>query len=361
MALNIKSDGKAPSMAEVLLDPPSRKAQNQFFNQVDMMIDWRPIRTLINKKYTKKQADAAGAPAYDVIVLFKMMLLQTWYGLSDCALEERINDSLSFSRFLGLPIEAVSPDYSTLSRFRTTLTKLGLMDKLLDALNKQLKKYHVSIKQGALVDESVVETPFTPKGPLTIEVAEDREDTRSEEEKGAEEEYQKSVTSQGKGTDAEARWVKKKGYKYGYKKHVLTDTDGIVRNVITTPASRSDMKELPPLIAKAGLPKGTPVLAVKGYASKENRDCLRQHGLIDGIMHKAARNHPLTETDKTFNKLISPIRSTIERTFGSIKRWFHGGRCRYRGLAKAHTQNVLEGMAFNLYRTPGLIMSRGLK
>lgn len=286
MARNIKSDGKAPSMAEILLDPRNRKAQNQFLNQVDKMIDWRPIRTLINKKYTKKHTDAAGALTYDVIVLFKMMLLQTWYELSDCALEERINDSLSFSRFLGLPVEAVSPDHSTLSRFRTALTKLGLMDKLLDALNKQLKKYHVSIKQGALVDASVVETPFTPKGSLTIEVAEDREDTRSEEEKGAEEEYQKSVTNQGKGTDAEARWVKKKGYKYGYKKHVLTNTDGIVRNVITTPANRSDIKELPPL------PKETPVLADKGYASKENRDCLRQHGLIDGIMHKAARNRP---------------------------------------------------------------------
>lgn len=123
------------------------------------MIDWRPIRTLINKKYTKKQTDAAGGQAYDVIVLFKMILLQTWYGLSDCALEERINDSLSFSRFLGLPVEAVSPDHSTPSRFRTALTKLGLMDKLLDALNKQLKKYHVSIKQGALADASVVETP----------------------------------------------------------------------------------------------------------------------------------------------------------------------------------------------------------
>lgn len=85
MARNIKSDGKAPSMAEVLPDPRTRKAQNQFLNQVDKMIDRRPIRTLINKKYTKKHTDAAGAPAYDVIVLFKMMLLQTWYGLSDCA------------------------------------------------------------------------------------------------------------------------------------------------------------------------------------------------------------------------------------------------------------------------------------
>lgn len=168
MARNIKSDGNAPSMAEVLLDPRSRKAQSQFLNQVDMMIDWRPIRTLINKKYTKKQtnaAGAAGAPAYDVIVLFKMMLLHTWYGLSDCALEERINDSLSFSRFLGLPVEAVSPEHSTLSRFRTALTNLGLMDKLPDALNKQFTKYHVSIKQGVLVDVSVVETPFPRRVP----------------------------------------------------------------------------------------------------------------------------------------------------------------------------------------------------
>ena len=56
MARNIKSDGKAPSMAEILLDPRNRIAQNQFLNQVDMMIDRCPIRTLINKKYTKKQA-----------------------------------------------------------------------------------------------------------------------------------------------------------------------------------------------------------------------------------------------------------------------------------------------------------------
>ena len=77
MARNIKSDGNAPSMAVVLLDPRSRKAQSQFLNHVNLMIDWRPIRTLINMKYTKKHTDAAGAPAYDVIVLFKMKRLQT--------------------------------------------------------------------------------------------------------------------------------------------------------------------------------------------------------------------------------------------------------------------------------------------
>ncbi|WP_353354731.1 transposase, partial [Porphyromonas gingivalis] len=81
------------------------------------------------------------------------------------------------------------------------------------------------------------------------------------------------------------------------------------------------------------------------------------HHLQDGIMHKAQRNRALTEEEKQRNKAIGPIRSTIERTFGCIRRWFHGGRCRYRGLAKTHTQNILESIAFNLYRTPGIIMS----
>ena len=116
-----------------------RKTQNEFLNQIDHLIDWRPIRKLINSKYKKRQ-DAVGAPAYDVILLFKMLLLQTWYNLSDVALEERVNDSITFSRFLGLSLEELSPDHSTISRFRTALAKLGLMDALLNAVNEQLER-----------------------------------------------------------------------------------------------------------------------------------------------------------------------------------------------------------------------------
>ena len=207
MAYQFKNTDEHVTFADALLSKRYRKAQNDFLNQVDALIDWRPIRTLINKKYTKRQ-NAIGAPAYDVILLFKMLLLETWYNLSDCALEERINDSITFSRFLGLKMEEVSPDHSTISRFRSALTELGLMDKLLAQFNKQLSRHHISVREGVLVDASLVE-----------------------------------------------------------------------------------------------------------------------------------------------------IRSTIERTFGSIRRWFHGGRCQYRGLAKTHTQNILESIAFNLYRTLGIIMS----
>ncbi|WKD53452.1 IS5 family transposase [Porphyromonas gingivalis] len=357
MAYQFKNTDEHVTFADALLSKRYRKAQNDFLNQVDRLIDWRPIRTLINKKYTKRQ-NAIGAPAYDVILLFKMLLLETWYNLSDCALEERINDSITFSRFLGLKMEEVSPDHSTISRFRSALTELGLMDKLLAQFNKQLSRHHISVREGVLVDASLVETPHKPNGSITIEVADDRQDNRSEAEKEAEEDYQKQVVRQRKGTDEEARWVyKQKRYHYGYKKHCLTNVQGIVQKVITTAANRSDTKEFIALLQGANIPQGTVVLADKGYACGENRSYLQTHHLQDGIMHKAQRNRALTEEEKQRNKAIGPIRSTIERTFGSIRRWFHGGRCRYRGLAKTHTQNILESIAFNLYRTPGIIMS----
>lgn len=360
MARQGKSTNDEVSFADVMLEKRCRKAQNVFLNQVDRLIDWRPIRTLINKKYTKRQ-NAAGAPAYDVILLFKMLLLQTWYGLSDCALEERVNDSVTFSRFLGLSMEAVSPDHSTISRFRTALTESGLMDKLLKAFNKQLSAHHISIKEGVLIDASIVDSPHRPNGTLRITVADDREDTRSDDEKDEEEAYHKFLLQERKGTDGEARWVKKKVYRYGYKKHVLTNREGIIRQVITTPANRNDLKELIPLLREEDLPADTPVYADKGYATEENRAFLTLHHLRDCIMHKAYRNRPLSQAQHLFNRSISPIRSVIERTFGSIRRWFDGGRCRYRGLAKTHTQNILESIAFNLYRTPGLIISKCVK
>ena len=78
-------------------------------------------------------------------------------------------------------------------------------------------------------------------------------------------------------------------------------------------------------------------------------------------MLKAQKGMKLSERQREFNKFISKMRCLIERTFGCIRRWFMGGRCRYRGLERTHTQNVLEAMAYNLNRMPGLLMLQGIK
>ena len=113
-----------------------------------------------------------------------------------------------------------------------------------------------------------------------------------------------------------------------------------------------------PLVEKAGLPEETMILADKGYTSQKNRVALKKLKLEDDIMHKAARGKPFTESQKSLNSLISATRWVIERTIGSIIRWFHGGRCRYRGLRKTHYQNLIESLAYNLKRAPQLIMKQ---
>ena len=141
---------------------------------------------------------------------------------------------------------------------------------------------------------------------------------------------------------------------------MLTDGQGLVESIITTPANCADTVVLPELIEKAELTQVS-VLADKGYCSKKNSACLLEHGLIDGIMLKVQKGMKLTERQREFNNLISKRRCLIERTFGSIRRWFSGGRCRYRGLERTHTQNILEAMAYNLKRMPRLLVLQSIK
>jgi len=112
--------------------------------------------------------------------------------------------------------------------------------------------------------------------------------------------------------------------RYGDKKHVLTDGQELVESVITTPANCDDTVVLPELIEKAELTQGISVLADKGYCSKKNSAYLLERGLIDGIMLKVQKGMKLTERQRELNNAISKMRCLIERTFGSIRRWFEG-------------------------------------
>jgi IS5 family transposase len=336
-----------------------RKVKSQFFDQINMIVDWRPISNIINKHYQRGES-AVGCPAYPGLMLFKMGLLQTWYGLSDYEVEDRVNDSISFSRFIGLSIDDKAPDHSTLSRFRTQMTSCGAYPKLLKALNKQLDKHGIMVRTGAIVDASVTESPFKPKGRTTYEIATDREEEpRSQEEQDKEEKHHVLIRKQQPGVDSEARWLKKRGKPmYGYKRNYVTDPEGLVMGVTTTPANVNEITDLEEVLQEADLPEGIPLMADKGYASKKNREMLKRHKLKDRIQRKAVRGRPLTEWEIKFNKLISKTRYKVERTFGSIKRWFQSTKARYRGLAKTHTQHVMEAMAYNLYRSPGIVVSK---
>ena len=134
-----KQTESAPSFLPVYTQVRHDRMTHSFLRQISACIDWRGIRTLLNKKYTKTQ-NATGNPAYDTLMMFEILLLQTWCGLNDYEVEERINYSLLLLD-MGLP----APDHSTICRFRAELTRLGIMDKLLKELNKQFKKHGISV------------------------------------------------------------------------------------------------------------------------------------------------------------------------------------------------------------------------
>jgi len=338
---------KEPSFADSVCDVRVRKIKIQFFQQINTLLDWESISKTIDKYYSKGQS-ASGNPSYDGLLLFKMSLLQTWYGLSDYEVEDSINDRLSFSYFCGLNIEEPAPDHSTLSRFRKALTEQGAYDNLFKEINRQLEANNIIVKRGAIVDASIVDTPLRPKGKTIHKVTEDRKD---EEEVEVKKEYADSV-------DKEASWLKKRGkYHYGYKKHHVTDEEGLVLGVVTTKASVNEITNLEEVLDSADLPENIPLKADKGYQSEKNNELLKKKKLKNHILKKAKKNRPLTNWEKKFNKLIGKTRFKVERTFGGIKCWFNGGTARYKGIKKMHTQNLMEAMCYNLYRSPGIIAS----
>ena len=105
-----KQSESAPSFLQVYTQVRRDHMKHSFLRQISACVDWQGIRTLLNKKYTKTQ-NATGNPAYDALMMFKILLLQTWYDLSDYEVEERINDSLLFSEFLLLDMGLPAPDH----------------------------------------------------------------------------------------------------------------------------------------------------------------------------------------------------------------------------------------------------------
>ncbi|HEZ1925610.1 TPA: IS5 family transposase, partial [Neisseria meningitidis] len=149
--------------------------------------------------------------------------------------------------------------------------------------------------------------------------------------------------------DKNARWTKKNSlYKLGYKQHTRTDAEGYIEKLYITPTNAHECTHLSPLLE--GLPKGTTVYADKGYDSKENRQHLKEHRLQNGIMRKACRNRPLSETQTKHNRYLSKTRYVVEQSFGTLHRKFRYARAAYFGLIKVSAQSHLKAMCLNLLK-----------
>ena len=108
-----------------------------------------------------------------------------------------------------------------------------------------------------------------------------------------------------------------------------TDAEGYIEKLHITPANAHECKHLSPLLE--GIAEGTTVYADKGYDSEENRQHLEEHQLLDGIMRKAHRKHPLSEAQTKRNRYLSKTRYVVEQSFGTLHRKFRYARAAYFG------------------------------
>ncbi|MFU2207765.1 IS5 family transposase [Solidesulfovibrio sp. C21] len=328
---------KNPGIADYVV--ARRKHKDCFLDEIDRLIDWKPLEKLLRKKL-QRVVNAVGNPAYPPLPMFKILLLQRWYNLSDVAAEESLYDRLSFVRFVGLSLDHDEvPDSSTICRFRQSLLEKNVLKRLLDKLNHQLERRGLLVREGAIVDASVVSSSRRPSKVIDI-LPEDREEDDAEA----------SEVTVSYSDDADAAWLRKgnRAY-YGYKIHAATDSrDGFLLGGHVTPANRSDTQEFIDLLDEIDPVPGGCIYADKGYSSQLNRHVLQARGLADGIMYKAARNRALSAVEKAANRLISSVRAKVERAFGTLKRGYGFFRTRYLGIPKVELEFLLNAMAFNL-------------
>ncbi len=127
--------------------------------RLNNVIQWEMFRPILSQSLLKESKGPGGRPPYDCILMFKILVLQRIYNLSDDQTEFQINDRITFMRFLGLHLEDRIPDAKTIWLFRDTLTKSGVIRELFDAFTHLLESAHIITRTGSIVDATFVDAP----------------------------------------------------------------------------------------------------------------------------------------------------------------------------------------------------------
>jgi IS5 family transposase len=315
--------------------------------KINKYIDWESFRPQLERTLSTTDPKLGGRPHYDRVMMFKILILQRLYSLSDTTVEYVINDRISFQRFLGLNISDTVPDANTIWTFRENLNNSGILENLFDLFNIALTKRGFVTRQGSIIDATIVEAPVQRNS---------RDENKKLKEGGVPDEWSKNKRSQ---KDTEAAWTQKGNKQYfGYKDHVEVDKDSkLIVNYIVSPANVADIDAGEELID--GISEGVKELyADRGYPSAKMRNKLRERKIEDNIMLKKDKNKDLSEEDEAKNKSISKIRCRVEHVFGQIK----NGKKKYiimcRGLQRAFGQITLMNIGYNLQRVITLMKAK---
>ena len=320
------------------------------------LVDFETFRLKLTVALQRSNGSKGGRPPYDPVLMFKILVLQTLYTLSDDATEFQIRDRLSFMRFLGLGFEDPVPDAKTVWLFREKLTRGDAIADLFASFDAWLKTKGYLAMSGQIIDASIIAAPRQRNT--------DAEKTDLKEGRIPTAWAAKPAKLAQK--DRDARWTLKRakaraarqsGSKakveiaipvFGYKAHVSIDRrHGFVRRFAVTSAAAHDGVRLPAVLDKANT--ASDVWADTAYRSKANEAYLARHGLRSKIHFRRKSGFDLTPAQRKANRARSKVRSAVETVFAAQKHRF-GLFVRTIGMARARTKIGLANLVYNATR-----------
>lgn len=280
--------------------------REKFLAEMESVVPWDALLSLIEPVYPKA---GNGRPPYALKTMLRIHLLQNWFGYSDPAMEEALYEVAPLRRFAGLSLSRGSvPDETTILHFRHLLEAHEVAPKILAAVNDYLTRQGLLLREGTIVDATIIHAPPSTK-------------------------------NRDKARDPEMHQTKKGNQWYfGMKAHIGADVDsGLVHTVTTTAANVADVTEVGELLHG----KENEVFADAGYIGADKRAPKRgrrwyiaaQRGKV-----KAIANDELRELHEQYEHIKASIRAKVEHPFRVVKRQFGYTKVRYRGLAKNGAQ-----------------------
>src|SRR5499427_6436364 len=297
---------------------------------IKKIVRWEDFRADIESVTETKPEERksnAGRKPYDAILKFKIVVLQSLHNLSDEQTEYLIRDRISFMRFLDLEFEDPVPDATTIWLFREALAQAGLIDRLFERV-------------GQIIDATIVSVPKqrnTKQENEAIKAGKTPEGWEKQPAKNAQK-------------DKDARWTKKNDESfYGYKNHLGVDkVHKLIRKWDATDAAVHDSQKLDDLLDLSNTGNG--VWADSAYRSVQIEANLKAKGLQSRIHRRAARNHPLSERQKSANTTRAKVRARVEHVFGQQQNSMGGKIVRTIGIVRARFKIGMMNLGYNIRR-----------
>ncbi|MFI8689639.1 IS5-like element ISPst5 family transposase [Stutzerimonas kunmingensis] len=289
-----------------------------FLIEMDQVVPWKGLIALIEPHYPKGEG---GRPAYQLMAMLRVHLMQNWFGYSDPAMEEALYETTILRQFAGLNLERI-PDETTILNFRRLLEKHELAAGILAVINGYLGDRGLSLRQGTIVDATLIHAPSSTKN------------------------------KDGK-RDPEMHQTKKGNqYYFGMKAHIGADTEsGLVHSVVGTAANVADVTQVDKLLHG----KENMVGADAGYTGvekrpeHEGREVIWQIAARRSTYKKLSKRSALYKAKRKIEKSKAQVRAKVEHPFRVIKRQFGYVKTRFRGLAKNTAQLVTLFALSNLW------------